>query len=132
MVEFEIVKIGDAIYVSINGVMSTAFARQSIVSGRWFVEVPKTSYVAEALDEAVALIAEGLGNWYTIAQGAERLVEMGAFDEAPSSQMMGIWCRAGRFPGAVKVRGKGARGGGGAWRIPETALPIFAEWREGR
>ena len=111
------------------------------IEAQWFAMPDGIGYViyeprpiqhTKTLEEALVLIAEWMDDWYTIRQAAKCLVEMGVFDVPPSTQMMGTWCRAGKFPGAMKVLGKGCRGSGGAWRIPGKALPVFAEGRRGR
>ena len=129
--EFEIVVWNrDDVHASVNGVISAAFARKC-TNGEWAIMVPQIAYSVPTRDEAVRRIARALGDWYTITQAAERLVELGAFDSPPSAQMTGAWCRAGKFPGAVKILGAGGRGGGGAWRISVTGLEAFiAERRE--
>lgn len=131
MMNFETVMIGNALYVRKNGVLGELSVAQ-IEGGAWAILTSAIAYTRGTQEEALAFIADQMGDWYTITQAAARLVEMGAFDTSPSAQMMGIWCREGRFPGAVKVRGKGCRGGGGSWRIPASALPGFVEWRKGR
>ena len=127
---FETVERCGRIHVIVNGVESAGFIerdRNGREWGRWdFVLV-----AVESADEGLAHIADAMGDWYTVTQAAARLVELGAFDEPPSPQMMGIWCRAGKFPGATKILGRGARGSGGQWRISEAGLVAFiAERRE--
>lgn len=120
--DFKTVKIGDAVHVSVNDVVSSTFARST--DGGWAIMVPRQCYLAKTLDEALQLIADGMGNWYTVAQAAEVLVEMGAFDAPPSTQLMSRWAREGRFPDAVKVP---TQGSGGSWRFSEKALPAFTD-----
>jgi len=126
---FETVKIGDGVHVSVNGVTSAAFAREC-TGGGWAVLVPQIAYTPDTLEDALAMIATDLGDWYTVAQAAEVLVEMGAFDTAPPAQTVSKWAREGLFPGAMKIRGPGGRGGGGSWRISRAALVEFAKRRE--
>ena len=128
--KFETVKIGDGVHVAIEGVTSAAFVREC-AGGGWAVLVPQIAYTSDTLEDALAMIASDLGDWYTVAQAAEVLVEMGAFDAPPSTQMVCTWAREGKFPGAFKLTGPGGRGGGGSWRIPEAGLVEFAK-RRGR
>ena len=125
---YKTVTLGGCTHVSANGVVSLTFTKQN-TKGEWVIKVPRAAYIAETMEEAVELIANAMDTWYTIAEAAEYLVEMGAFDSPPSAQMMGTWCRAGRFPDAAKVRGKGCRGGGGSWRISLTGLETFVAER---
>ena len=124
--EFETVKRCGRTYVVKNGVESAWFT-QCCGGGRWRIVQP-ILYDIGTLDEALKRIAITMGNWHTATQAAEVLVEMGVFDEPPSPQRMTKWCRDGLLPGAIKVRA--LRGSGGAWRIPASALPIFAERRK--
>lgn len=126
--DFETVERCGRTHVVVNGVESPTFVRPS-GTGLWLVRAPHTDYIADTWDEAVNLIAEDMRIWYTILQAAERLVELGAFDEAPSAQSVGSWARDGLFPGAVKIQGKGGRGSGGSWRIPGAGLMKFAAER---
>ena len=137
---FETVERCGRIHVSINGVVSAAFIQRDAgaglpaqAGGGYTILEPRVAHVTETLEEAARIIRGWMDDWYTIPQAAERLVGMGVFDKPPSAQMMGIWCRAGKLPGAMKVRGPKMRGGGGAWRIPDAGLVAFAaERREGQ
>lgn len=128
--EFEVVEQDGRVHVSKNGVRAQWFAMPDGIG--YVIYEPRPVQHTVSLEEALVLIAEWMGDWYTIAQAAEALAEMGTFDEPPSAQRMGTWARAGLFPGAVKIKGPGARGGGGSWRISASALPIFAERRKGQ
>ena len=125
---YKAVQNGDNVHASVNGVVSSAFARPC-KGGGWAVLEPRIVYTAETLGEALRMIAGGLGDWYTVQEAAAQLAETGAFDEPPSAQMMCRWCKAGQFPGAVKVP---TQGRGGSWRIPAAALAVFAEGRKER
>ena len=133
--DFEAVKIGNNIHASVNGVVSAAFARQC-VNGEWAIMVPQIAYSVPTKEEAARRIARAMDIWYTSAQAAERLVELGAYDSPPSAHTMSNLARAGAFPGAFKLLGRGSgeqgKGGGqgGSWRIPEAGLQTFAERRK--
>lgn len=130
--EFETVKIGDSIHVSINGVISAAFAREHR-GGGWVVFVPRIAHMPAPLENALALIAADMDDWHTAKQAAERLMELGAYDSPPSVHTMSNLARAGAFPGAFKLLGGGGHGGqGGAWRIPEAGIIKFVKRREGQ
>ena len=130
--EFETVKIGDNIHVvSINGVISAAFAREHR-GGGWVVFVPRIAHMPTPLENALALIAADMDDWHTAKQAAERLMELGAYDSPPSAHTMSNLARAGAFADAFKLRGKGGGGQGGAWRIPEAGLQAFVERRKGQ
>lgn len=120
--DFKTVKVGDSIHVSVNSVVSTAFVQST--NDEWAIMVPRQCYLAKTLDEALQLIAEGMGNWYTVAQAAEMLMGMGAFNAPPSAQLMSRWAREGRFPNAVKVP---TQGSGGSWRFSGKALVAFTD-----
>ena len=126
--EFETVQIGNAHYVIKNGVMGTSFALQ--VAGRWCIFVPVAGHSVATPMEALAFLAEQMDDWYTAAQAADRLVEMGVFDKASAHDVC-RWARDGLLPGSVKITGKGGAGQGGSWRIPASALEALAE-RRGR
>ena len=133
--EFETVKIGNAWYVVKNGVTGTSFAAR-MDSGKWGIFMPHLlEPLTETLEEALAFVAAGVDTWYTVAQAAERLVELGAYDASPSAQTMASLARAGAFPGAFKLRGQGSGvygGRGGQWRLSEAGLAEHAKRREGR
>lgn len=116
---FETVKIGDDIHVSINNVVSAAFVRQGSKHNAWVIMTPRIAQMAETLEEALALIAAGMDTWYTVTEAAIRLVELGKKAKPPARQTMCRWLGQGRFPGAIKVQ---TAGRGGSWRIPEAAL----------
>lgn len=128
--DFETMKIGDGVHVSVNGVPSNAFARRC-TDGEWAIMIPQIAYSVPTKAEAVRRIAEAMGTWYTATEAAERLVEMGAYDKPPSAHDICLWARNGLLPGSVKIRGKGGAGQGGSWRIPQSALEALAE-RRGR
>jgi len=131
--EFETVERSGRVHVVENGVESANYVKSTkSITGQWVVMTSRLNYIADTRNEALERIAESMGTWYTIAQASERLVELGAFTEPPSRQMMGTWCRKGQLPGAFKAVGAGCRGGGGSWRIPASALPGFMEWRKGK
>jgi len=125
---FETVKIGDGVHVSANGIVSAAFAREC-QGGGWAVLVPQIAYTPDTLEDALAMIAAALGDWYTATEAAERLVELGAFDKPPTTHDVCMWARNGLLPGAVKIK---AAGQGGSWRIPASALTALVERRKGR
>ena len=129
--EFETVERCGRIHVIVNGVESAAYTQRTVWGG-WRHFAPDHVGNYSDLQPSLEAIALGMDDWYTILQAAERLVETGVFDEPPSTQMMGIWCREERFPGAMKVRGKGCKGGGGTWRISGAALEMFAAGRRGQ
>lgn len=128
---FETVEHCGRVHVVKNGVESEGFVSPGL---RYAHIVFRPEYWTryDTLEEALTLIAGWMDTWHTISQAAARLVELGAFNEPPSSQMMGQWARAGLFPGAMKILGKGARGSGGSWRIPEAGLVEFMERRKER
>lgn len=125
--EFDTVERCGRVYVSKNGVESTDFVEKSM--GNWNIYNAAFYDVALSLEKATARIAFEMGDWYTATEAAARLVELGAFDKAPSAHDICMWARLGLLPGAVKVPGtKGGRGG--SWRIPESALAEFMERRK--
>jgi len=139
--EFETKQIGNAWYAMINGVTGTSFAAR-MNGGKWGIFVPHLlEPLTETLEEALGFIISGMDTWYTSAEAAIRLVELGAYDSPPSPHTMSNLARAGAFPGAFKLRGKGSgqrggrggqRGGrGGQWRMPEAGLAEFAKRRRG-
>lgn len=128
--EFKAVKIGGNIHASVNGVVSSAFARLS-TRGEWVIMIPEIAYSVPTEEEAIRRIAVALGDWYTTAQAAARLVGLGAYDKLPSCQTIARLAQAGAFASAFKLLGKGGAGAGGQWRIPEAGLAEFAK-RRGR
>ena len=130
--EFETVEQNERVYVSVNNVRAPWFAMPDPDGVGYAIYEPQPVQGCVTLAGAIAIIAEWMGNWYTVTQAATRLVELGAFDSPPSTQMMGIWCRTGKFPGAVKILGRGARGSGGQWRISEAGLVAFIAERRGQ
>ena len=126
--KFETMKIGNAHYVVKNGVTSTLSVAQ-IKGGAWAILAPSIAYTRATKTKALAFVAKEMGDWYTTAEAADRLVEMGIFDVAPSAQEVCTWARLGLLPGAIKITGKVKGGRGGAWRIPGKALEAFAERR---
>lgn len=132
--DFETVERQGRIHVVKNGVESRLSAERDvgIGSGRtmWNIRRPYVTRVTDTLKNALEMIAADMNTWYTATEAAARLVEMGVFDEPPSPQRVTKWCRDGLLPSAFKLLGRGARGSGGAWRIPEAALRAFAERRK--
>ena len=130
--EFETVERCGRVYVVKNGVESAAFVQKVWDGWRQFIP----DHIANFNNSQIPLeiIATNMDTWYTSAQAAERLVEMGAYDSPPSVHTMSNLTRAGAFAGAFKLRGlRGGRGGqGGAWRIPEAGLQAFVERRKGQ
>lgn len=115
------------VHVVKNGVESAAFVEK--VRGCWYLYDFVIAATIPSPAEGIAIIADAMSDWYTTSQAAEALAEMGAFNEPPSTQLVAGWCREGLLPGAVKVRGRGARGSGGSWRIPGAALQTLANER---
>lgn len=126
--DYKAIQNNDNVHASVNGVISAAFTRQC-VSGEWAIMIPQIAYSVPTKEEAVRRIAGAMGNWYTATEAAEHLVEMGVFDKPPSAHDVCLWARNGLLSGAVKVPRPGR---GGSWRVPASALPIFAERRRGR
>ena len=124
---FETVERCGRIYVVKNGVESTAFVEKR--RGSWYLYDSVIAAVVPSEDEAITRIANAMDDWYTVQEAAEVLVELGAFDAPPSTQMMCTWAREGKFPGAVKIQGPGGRGSGGSWRISKAGLVEFAKRR---
>lgn len=126
--EFETVERCGRIHVIVNGVESAGFIERDC-GGNWgcwdFVLV-----AAGPADEGLAHIADAMDTWYTTDQAAARLVELGAYDTAPSAREICGWARNDLLPGAVRVKGKGCAGRGGPWRIPESALAALVERRK--
>ena len=115
------------VHVSVNGVNAQWFAMPD--DKGYVIYGPQPVHHAVSLEEAIVLIAEWMGNWYTAAEAAERLVEMDVFSEAPSAHDICLWARNGLLPGAIKITGKGGAGRGGSWRIPGKALETLANKR---
>ena len=128
--EFETVNRRGRIYVTVNGVEAAGFAIQG--AGGCVIYMPRPMQSIETMKEALNILAASMGDWYTVAQAAERLVELGAYDSPPSAHTLANLARARAFPGAFKLLGKGSGGGQrGSWRIPEAGLQEFAERRKG-
>jgi hypothetical protein len=125
-VEFETVERCGRVYVVKNGVESEGFAQQ-VPGGRWVIMIPQAEYTTSTCAIALDLIAEGMDTWYTAAEAAERLVEIGVFDKVTAHDVC-RWARDGLLPSSVKVPKPGQ---GGSWRIPARALEALAE-RRGR
>ncbi len=127
--EFETVERCGRIHVIVNGVESAGFIerdRNGRDWGRWdFVYVAVGS-----ADEGLAHLANALGDWYTAAEAAERLVKLGAYDVPPSAHDVCAWARLDLLPGSMKITGKGGAGRGGSWRIPGKAIAALAERRK--
>lgn len=120
--EFETVKHSGRLHVIVNGVESEDFAVPG-AGGCWLIYQPiRRGFASSSLEEALVIIALGMDTWYTAKEAAERLVELGAYDIAPSAREVCGWARNGLLPGAIKVS---APGRGGSWRIPEAALREF-------
>ena len=117
------------IHIVKNGVESAEYVRYSKTQQRWCLYASHCIGDYDHPSVPLTIIAEGMGKWYTVGEAADRLVELGAFDEPPSTQMVSRWCRGGLLPGAVKVP---TQGSGGSWRIPARALVAFAEGRKGQ
>jgi len=123
---FETVERCGRTYIVKNGVESAAFVEKRRRS--WYLYDSVIAAVVPSEDEGITRIANAMDDWYTVAQAAEVLVELGAFDAPPSTQMVCTWAREGKFPGAFKAR---QRGSGGSWRISEAGIEAFvAERRE--
>ena len=130
--EIEIVERDRRIYVVKNGVESPEYVQYSHEQQEWqlFISVIHTvGYNHPSVP--LSIIADSMmDEWYTVQEAAEVLVELGAFDAPPSTQMMCTWAREGKFP-AVKIQGPGGRGSGGSWRISKAGLVEFAKRRIG-
>ena len=122
---YEVVERFGRIHIIKNGVESAAFAVPRFNR----IYRPDPCERCETLANALELIAARMDDWYTATEAAERLVEMGVFDEAPSAHDVCLWARNGLLPGAIKITGKGGAGRGGSWRIPEKALETLANKR---
>lgn len=123
----ETVKRCGRIHVVNGGVESAEFVELTS-SGEFGVFVPYLVRLTETAEMAAADIARNMDIWYTIPQAAQRLVQLGKCTTPPHPKTMCRWARAGRFPGAVKVPGRGGRGG--EWRISRSALWAFPERRK--
>lgn len=118
MKQFETIEKCGRLYVIKNGVESAEFVIPSFDG--YAVYQPEYVLECKTCKAALAIIALGMDDWYTVPEAAARLVELGKVDKQPAAQTMYRWLRAGkRFPGAIKV---GKVGRGGSWRIPEAAL----------
>lgn len=122
--EFETVERCGRTYVVKNGVESSAFVEES--KGYWHLFDFVLVDALLSKDECLARIADALGDWYTAAEAATQLVEMGVLDRLASAHDICLWARNGLLPGSVKIS---APGQGGSWRIPEAALRALAERR---
>lgn len=113
------------VYVVKNGVESIEFVMPSFDGYMIFAPAPWAEF--KTLNGAIEGIASLImDKWYTVSEAALYLVELGKTAKPPVPQTMYRWLSSeGRFPGAIKIRGTGAMGRGGAWRIPETALREF-------
>lgn len=125
--EFETVERCGRIHVIKNGVESENFVIPGAGNCWLIYRSIRDGYASSSLEEALIVIASGMGNWYTTAQAAECLVEMGVFDKPPTAKKICGWAKDGLLPGAMKAS---APGQGGSWRVPEAALMALAERRK--
>ena len=72
------------IYVSVNDVESPWAAMPDGIG--YVIYEPQPVQHAVSLEEAITLIANWMGDWYTAAEAGERLVKLGAYNEPPSAK----------------------------------------------